>query len=107
MTAGPGLEVRTESVEVTRRLGALVAELVHGGDLILLAGELGAGKTAFAQGFARALGVPEPVTSPTFTLVHEYDGSCPSTTSTSTAWSAWPRWPTWPSASCSTTAARR
>ena len=43
------------------------------GDVILLAGEMGAGKTAFAQGFGRALGVTEPITSPTFTLVHSYD----------------------------------
>ena len=77
MTGGPRLEVRTDSVEVTRRLGALVAELVHGGELVLLVGELGAGKTAFVQGLARALDVTEPVTSPTFTLVHEYEGKVP------------------------------
>lgn len=43
------------------------------GDVLVLAGEMGAGKTAFAQGFGRALGVTEPITSPTFTLVHTYD----------------------------------
>ena len=43
------------------------------GDMIVLAGEMGAGKTAFAQGFGAALGVAEPMTSPTFTLVHSYD----------------------------------
>ena len=47
------------------------------GDVILLAGEMGAGKTAFAQGFGRALGVTEPITSPTFTLVHSYDTGGP------------------------------
>ena len=41
--------------------------------MLVLAGEMGAGKTAFAQGFGRALGVTEPITSPTFTLVHSYD----------------------------------
>ena len=41
--------------------------------LIVLAGEMGAGKTAFAQGFGRAIGVTEPITSPTYTLVHSYD----------------------------------
>ena len=53
---------------------AAIAELARPGDLVLLAGELGAGKTAFAQGFGRGLGVTEPITSPTFTLVHQYDG---------------------------------
>ena len=43
------------------------------GDVIILSGEMGAGKTAFAQGFGRALGVDEPITSPTYTLVHSYD----------------------------------
>jgi tRNA threonylcarbamoyladenosine biosynthesis protein TsaE len=43
------------------------------GDLIVLSGEMGAGKTAFAQGFGAALGISEPITSPTFTLVHSYD----------------------------------
>ena len=41
--------------------------------MIILSGEMGAGKTAFAQGFGRALGVDEPITSPTYTLVHSYD----------------------------------
>jgi tRNA threonylcarbamoyladenosine biosynthesis protein TsaE len=56
--------------------GAL-AGLSRAGDIILLAGEMGAGKTAFAQGFGRALGVTEPITSPTFTLVHSYDTGGP------------------------------
>lgn len=66
---------RTKSVEETRALGAALAELSRAGDLVLLAGDLGAGKTAFAQGFGRGLGVTEPITSPTFTLAREYDGA--------------------------------
>ena len=54
-----------------------MAGLSRAGDIILLAGEMGAGKTAFAQGFGRALGVTEPITSPTFTLVHSYDTGGP------------------------------
>ncbi|MGC8628192.1 MAG: tRNA (adenosine(37)-N6)-threonylcarbamoyltransferase complex ATPase subunit type 1 TsaE [Acidimicrobiales bacterium] len=56
----------------TRRCGACVAEVVQAGDIVLLSGELGAGKTTFAQGLAHALGVDGPVTSPTFVLLHSY-----------------------------------
>lgn len=64
----------TDSAEATRRLAAKVAGLVADGDLVVLVGDLGAGKTAFTQGFAGALGVVGPVTSPTFTLVNRYEG---------------------------------
>jgi len=67
----------TTSVDATRDLGAAVAGLARPGDLIVLAGDLGAGKTAFVQGFGRALGVQERITSPTFTLVHVYEGRLP------------------------------
>ena len=64
--------MRTASVAETRALAAALAPLVRVGDCIVLAGDMGAGKTAFTQGLAAALGVDEPVTSPTFTLVHTY-----------------------------------
>ena len=64
----------TTSPDETRALAAAVAGVVHAGDIVVLAGELGTGKTVFAQGFARGLGVDEPVTSPTFTLVRPYQG---------------------------------
>jgi tRNA threonylcarbamoyladenosine biosynthesis protein TsaE len=64
----------THSSDETRALAAALAELARAGDLILLAGDLGAGKTAFAQGFGRALGVDEAITSPTFTLHNRYEG---------------------------------
>ncbi len=69
--------VATASVEETRDVGAGVAGLARPGDVIVLAGDLGAGKTAFVQGFGRALGVAERITSPTFTLVHVYEGRLP------------------------------
>ena len=68
------IECRTKSPDDTRELAAALAPHVRPGDMILLAGDLGAGKTVFAQGISRALGVERPVTSPTFTLIHEYDG---------------------------------
>jgi tRNA threonylcarbamoyladenosine biosynthesis protein TsaE len=66
------LALRSTSLDDTRAIAAVVAGLAQRGDVIVLAGEMGAGKTAFAQGFGAALGVTEPITSPTFTLVHEY-----------------------------------
>ena len=63
---------RTPDAAGTRALAAALAPLCRPGDVLLLAGDLGAGKTTFAQGFGRALGITEPVTSPTFTLVRQY-----------------------------------
>ena len=65
----------THHVDHTRALAAAVAGLARDGDLILLVGDLGAGKTHFTQGFARARGVTDRVTSPTFTLAAVYDGT--------------------------------
>lgn len=65
----------TGSAEATRAVGRAVAVLSQPGDVVVLAGDLGAGKTTFAQGFAAGLGVTEPVTSPTFALMRQY--RCP------------------------------
>ena len=67
------LTLHAPSLDATHAIAAAIAGLGRAGDVIVLAGEMGAGKTAFAQGFGRALGVAEPITSPTFTLVHTYD----------------------------------
>jgi tRNA threonylcarbamoyladenosine biosynthesis protein TsaE len=64
----------TTSVDDTRSLGAALAELARPGDVLVLAGDLGTGKTAFAQGFAAGLGITEQVTSPTFILARSYEG---------------------------------
>lgn len=69
----PTLVLHARSLDDTLGIAAVLADLACEGDVILLAGEMGSGKTAFAQGFGRALGVTEPITSPTFTLVHSYD----------------------------------
>ena len=68
------IELRTDAVESTRAVAHAIAELARAGDLVLLVGEMGSGKTAFAQGFAVGLGIHDAVTSPTFTLVRSYDG---------------------------------
>jgi tRNA threonylcarbamoyladenosine biosynthesis protein TsaE len=73
-TRADTLVARTSAVGETQALAAELAALAEPGDLIVLAGDLGAGKTAFVQGFGRGLGVTEPITSPTFTLAQQYEG---------------------------------
>lgn len=68
------LRLSTSAVEETRALGSALADLVEPGDIIVLNGELGAGKTALTQGFAEGLGVTEQVVSPTFTIARAYRG---------------------------------
>jgi tRNA threonylcarbamoyladenosine biosynthesis protein TsaE len=69
------LEVVTSSAAETEALGASVAQLLRPGDVVRVQGELGAGKTTLVRGACRALGIEEPVTSPTFTIGHLYHGS--------------------------------
>jgi tRNA threonylcarbamoyladenosine biosynthesis protein TsaE len=66
--------VDAQSIEETLNFGERLAREVQRGDVIALFGDLGAGKTALVKGLARGLGVTQAVTSPTFTLVHEYSG---------------------------------
>jgi len=68
------VRVSTDSAAGTQSLAEALALICHAGDVVVLAGEMGAGKTAFTQGFARGLGVSDLVTSPTFTIVREYPG---------------------------------
>lgn len=62
------------SVEDTIKYAKEIADKVKPGDIICLDGDLGVGKTVFAQGFAKALGIEEPITSPTFTIMNIYEG---------------------------------
>ncbi len=66
--------VSTHSEEETKVFAAKIAERLTGGEIILLNGRLGAGKTAFTKGLAVALGITDMVTSPTFTIMKEYVG---------------------------------
>lgn len=64
----------SHNAEETLKLGRQLAATLRRGDVLALAGDLGAGKTHFAKGLAAGLGVETNVTSPTFTLIHEYPG---------------------------------
>jgi tRNA threonylcarbamoyladenosine biosynthesis protein TsaE len=66
--------VESNSAAETEALGARIAERLRPGDVVLLSGELGTGKTTLVRGACRALGVPGPVTSPTFTIGQQYAG---------------------------------
>ena len=70
-------DLRAPTADDTRAIGRATASLLRAGDVVALGGELGAGKTTLVQGAAAALGVDQPVLSPTFTLVREYRGSLP------------------------------
>jgi tRNA threonylcarbamoyladenosine biosynthesis protein TsaE len=67
----------TASPDETARAAARLAEGLAAGDVVTVAGELGAGKTTFVRGAARALGVTQAVTSPTFTIGHRYEAPVP------------------------------
>jgi len=69
-----GGPIRLEGLEATRALGRDLAAMLSGGELVLLEGPLGAGKTSLAQGMAAGLGVPGAVTSPTFALCNRLQG---------------------------------
>ncbi len=68
------MEYLTKSEAETEALGARLAEQLEPGGVVAFTGDLGAGKTAFTRGLARGLGITERVTSPTFTVVNEYEG---------------------------------
>jgi len=72
-----GVEVVTASPDETEALAARLAERLSSGDVVTISGELGAGKTTFVRGAARALGVSGPVSSPTFTIGHRYEAPTP------------------------------
>jgi len=71
------MQVVTGSPAETEAVAARLAELLGPGDVVTVSGDLGAGKTTFVRGAARALGVAGPVSSPTFTIGHRYDAPTP------------------------------
>ena len=70
----PAVELESGSAEETEAIAARLAASLRTGDVVLVSGELGAGKTTFVRGASRALGVEARVTSPTFTIGHRYAG---------------------------------
>jgi tRNA threonylcarbamoyladenosine biosynthesis protein TsaE len=68
------VQITTSSPGETEAVAARVAAVLRPGDVVTVSGELGSGKTTFVRGACRALGVTRPVTSPTFTVGHRYDG---------------------------------
>lgn len=76
--SGPRLDRQTASAAETEALAAGLARALRPGDVVLVSGDMGAGKTTFVRGACRALGVAGPVTSPTFTIARRYeDGAVP------------------------------
>lgn len=73
----PGRTITTDSDVATRAAGAALAPLVVPGDVLVLSGDLGAGKTQLTKGLAEGLGVTEPVTSPTFNILLVHEGRIP------------------------------
>jgi len=69
--------LQTRDAAETEAVGEVLGAQLRRGDLVVLTGDLGTGKTTFTKGIARGLGVTERVTSPTFTIVQEYDGRVP------------------------------
>ena len=68
------MEIESASPEETEAVAARLAGALQPGDVVTVSGDLGAGKTTFVRGACRALGITQPVTSPTFTVGHRYDG---------------------------------
>ena len=71
------MEYMSHSPEETEHIGEMLGKRLSGGTVLALRGGLGMGKTAFTRGLARGLGYTGRVTSPTFTIVNEYDGATP------------------------------
>ncbi len=70
----PTIEFLSHSTAHTRQIGERLGQLAQPGDVLCLEGPLGSGKTVLAQGIGRGLGIREPVSSPSFTLINEYRG---------------------------------
>lgn len=71
------LKINIENKKETEKIGYMLGKLLTGGEVICMTGDLGAGKTTMTQSIAKGLEVEDYVTSPTFTIINEYEGRCP------------------------------
>ncbi len=71
------LKINVDNIKETENLGYKLGKLLAGGEIICMTGDLGAGKTTMTQSIAKGLEVEDYVTSPTFTIINEYEGRCP------------------------------
>ncbi len=69
------VRIHTSTPSATRRIGERIGKMLRAGDVVLLSGDLGTGKTVIAQGIAKGMGVPDPVKSSSFVIMNEYDGA--------------------------------
>lgn len=69
------VRLQTATPSATRRIGERIGKMLRAGDVVLLSGDLGTGKTVVAQGIAKGMGVPDPVKSSSFVIMNEYDGA--------------------------------
>lgn len=76
-TTSAAITIEAPTSTAMREIGEHIAHIVHGSDVLLLSGPLGAGKTTLAQGFGTGLGIKEPIVSPTFTIARELNGTFP------------------------------
>lgn len=70
-------QIISHNEKETQKIGKKIAQMLKKGDIICLEGDLGAGKTFLSKAIAESLGIQEPITSPTYTIVHEYEGDMP------------------------------
>jgi tRNA threonylcarbamoyladenosine biosynthesis protein TsaE len=68
------IDLKTSTPSQTRRIGERIGRMLRAGDVVLLSGELGAGKTVLAQGIGRGLGIEDPIKSSSFGILNEYQG---------------------------------
>lgn len=71
------LKININNITETEKVGYILGKLLTGGEVICMTGDLGAGKTTMTQSIAKGLDVDDYVTSPTFTIINEYQGRCP------------------------------